>query len=227
VAAQLPHSKLLNEAAREILGPLGVAQMGRSRTWVDDRGWWLGVVNFQPSSFGRGSYLNVGVHWLVEQRGLPHDSLSFDFGFRVDVPGAGSFIEFESEEQFAPLARSMAVTAAEEVCRYRALFPTAEATAEVLRQANLNLLQSLDAAIILGLAGDTKGARALFGRYITYHESGAEREWRTDWDNQRYERARALSTLLDDESRFRDRVKDEVRAARKRLKLEPDVDLPF
>jgi hypothetical protein len=44
VAAQAPHTKLLNDAAEEILGGLGVVRMGRSRTWVDDRGWWLGVM---------------------------------------------------------------------------------------------------------------------------------------------------------------------------------------
>jgi hypothetical protein len=58
------HSKLLTIAATEELGDLEMRRKGRSRKWPDDHGWWLGVVEFQPSSYSRGTYLNVGVHWL-------------------------------------------------------------------------------------------------------------------------------------------------------------------
>jgi hypothetical protein len=32
--------------------------------WLDDHTWWLVVVEFQPSSWSQGSYLNVGAMWL-------------------------------------------------------------------------------------------------------------------------------------------------------------------
>jgi hypothetical protein len=38
-------------------------------------------------------------------------------------------------------------------------------------------------------------------------ESGAEKEWRTECDEQRYERAKTLRALLDEESRFRERIR--------------------
>jgi hypothetical protein len=64
VGVQHPHTKLLIAAARDVLRPIGLTQKGRLRTWLDDLGWWLGVVEFQSSSWSRGSYLNVGVNWL-------------------------------------------------------------------------------------------------------------------------------------------------------------------
>ena len=78
-----PHTKLINAAARETLRPLGLVQEGRSRTWLDDRAWWLGIVEFQPSDWTRGSYLNVGVSWLWNVK----DWQSFDYRHRVDEAG--------------------------------------------------------------------------------------------------------------------------------------------
>src|SRR6266513_2483077 len=47
------------------LGPLGFKRKGRSRIWLADRGWWLLVIEFQPSSSRRGAtYLNVGEQHL-------------------------------------------------------------------------------------------------------------------------------------------------------------------
>jgi hypothetical protein len=105
MSRQHPHSKLINAAARERLRPLGLVQEGRSRTWLDDQAWWLGIVEFQPSGWTRGSYLNVGVNWLWNVK----DWHSFDFVYRVDEPGRGQmFFEYERDEQFAPLACKLA-----------------------------------------------------------------------------------------------------------------------
>ena len=60
VAAQPIHTKIITQAAREILRPKGLVQIGRSRLWTDDHGWWLINVEFQPSGVSKGSYLNVG-----------------------------------------------------------------------------------------------------------------------------------------------------------------------
>jgi hypothetical protein len=148
VGIQHQHTKLLIAAAREVLRPLWVVQKGRSRTWLDDHGWWLGVVEFQPSSWSRGSYLNVGVNWLWD----PKDYLVFDLGGRVDLPGEGEYVEYESDEQFAPLVRKLAVLAAERVRYYRDVLPTVAAAASVLERAEPDdLLQAVDAGIALGL----------------------------------------------------------------------------
>jgi hypothetical protein len=105
-----PHSKLIELAARRHLTPMGIQRRGRSRIWIDDRRWYVIVVEFQPSSFSKGSYLNVGAHFLWRASGQP----SFDLGYRLH-----GFVAFESESQFAPEADRLAAAAAIEVERLR------------------------------------------------------------------------------------------------------------
>ena len=62
------HSKIIARVAKETLAPLGLFQKGSSRTWTDDHGWWIVVIEFQPSGFGKGSYLNVGAMWLWHEK---------------------------------------------------------------------------------------------------------------------------------------------------------------
>jgi hypothetical protein len=225
LSRQHPHTKLINAAAREILRPLGLVQAGRSRTWIDDRAWWLGIVEFQPSNWTRGSYLNVGVNWLWNIK----DWLSFDFGHRVGKPGEGeTFIEYESDDQFAPLARKLTMAAAEQVVHYRQLFPTVEAAVATLSgTAPDNLERSLDAGVALGLVGESDAAAAMFDRYIRWFKSGEEAEWRSDDDEPLYERATMLRDLAGDTSAFRDRIRADVQETRTLLKLDLDPELPF
>ncbi len=111
------HSALLNKAAKNILKPMGLIQKGRSRTWIADQGWWLIVVEFQPSSFSKGSFLNVGCNWLWNVE----DWLSFDEGYRVE-----NFQAFKEENEFKLVAEKLAFSAAERVMHYRNLFPSVE-----------------------------------------------------------------------------------------------------
>ena len=73
------HSRLLRVAARNVLQPIGMVQKGRSRIWLQDHGWWVCIVEFQPSSWSRGSRLNVGCLWLWRA----NDDIHFDEGYRV------------------------------------------------------------------------------------------------------------------------------------------------
>jgi hypothetical protein len=216
---------LINAAARETLRPLGLVQKGRSRTWLADQGWWLGIVEFQPSGWTRGSYLNVGVNWLWNVK----DWHSFDFGYRVEEPGKGEmFFEYENDGQFAPLARTLAMIAGEQVTHYRQLFPAIEAAAATLKGTDADDLErSLDAGVALGLVGETDAASAMFDRYVSWFESGEEAEWRSDDDEPLYERARMLRDLTPDTSAFRDRIRADVTETRTLFKLDPDLELPF
>lgn len=224
MGVQHPHTKLLTAAAREVLRSLGLVQQGRSRTWLDDRGWWVGVVGFQPSSFSRGSYLNVGVNWLW----TPEEDLANDLGGRVAVPGAAEYIEYVSDEQFAPLARELALVAAERVRHYRDVLPTVAAAASVLMRAGPDaLLDAVNAGIAFGLTGDPAAARMMFARYVAWFESDDEMEWRTEIDDQRYKRASHLSDLVADRQAFRDLIRMNIRERRERIQLDPEVELPF
>lgn len=134
MGVQQAHTKLLTAAAREVFRPLGLAQKGRSRTWLDDQGWWLGVVEFQPSSWSRGSYLNVGVNWLWNVR----DYLSFDQGGRVHLDDDGQFVSYDDDAQFAEQAGRLVSRAAEEIASQRERFHTLDRAASTMRSTSID-----------------------------------------------------------------------------------------
>lgn len=107
------------------------------------------------------------------------------------------FFEYESDDQFRPLARKLALTAAERVTHYRELFPTLEAAASALKGTDADDLErSLDAGVALGIVGEADAAEAMFDRYISWFESGAEAEWRSVDDERLYERVRIIASWL-------------------------------
>jgi hypothetical protein len=125
VARNEPHSKLLTKTAKEVLLPEGMFQKGRSRTWIDDHGWWIIVIEFQPSSWSKGSHLNVGAMRLWVEK----DYFSFDDGYRV-----APFVEYVNDDQFAPQARKLALAAREEVLKLRKRFASVQLAARYLRR---------------------------------------------------------------------------------------------
>ncbi len=217
MAAPAIHSKLLTQAARQTLRPLGLVQYGRSRTWIDDHGWWLINVEFQPSSFAKGSYLNVGVQWLWHQ-GV---GLAFHFGHRV--PDAG-FVRFENPEQCAAEAQQLATRAAHAVTDYRVLFADLARVPVVLlkRGRGKNQQDAYHIAVACGLLGRLHDARLFFDA------ARIEKPF-VEWHEAENERIRELSALLDDRLGFYERVKDIVAAQRRACRLDASraSELPF
>ncbi len=139
------HTRLLTAAARTVLRPLGCVQKGRSRTWLDDQGWWVGVIEFQPSAWSRGSYLNVGACWLWEEK----DFLSFDAGYRV-----APFQPFTNTAEFTSAAQALAEQAAAEVLALRDRFPSPEQVRALMsRHPRPGIREHMHAGITAGLAG--------------------------------------------------------------------------
>jgi hypothetical protein len=80
-------STIIAAAARRTLSPLGVARRGRSRLWIDDHGWWLINVEFQPSGWAKGCYLNVGhQHLWVERDNLSCEDMERPLGGTAHIP---------------------------------------------------------------------------------------------------------------------------------------------
>lgn len=102
------HGRIIASAAKAALAPLGCLRRGQSRIWQDDHRYWAINVEFQPSGWSKGSYLNIHVAWLWA---ITH---GYQYSYR-----AGSFIPFETAEQFTPLIAELAATAAVEVQRVR------------------------------------------------------------------------------------------------------------
>ena len=140
-------NELITRAARAELHPIGCVQRGRSRIWLDDHRWWVTVVEFQPSSGSKGTYLNVGACWLWHTK----DYFTFDDGYRVD-----SFQSARNLEGFADALPGMAAQARVEVLKCRARFPTVHAVAEHLTSKAVGsptIWDHYHAGIANGLAG--------------------------------------------------------------------------
>jgi len=199
------HSEMLTGAARQVLRPMGLVQKGRSRIWLDDHCWWQCVVEFQPSSWSRGSYLNVGCNWLWSVQ----DYLSFDEGNRVE-----EFHPFTGEAEFEAIARSLANRAASEVSRYRELFPSVEAVAGYyLRNKPVGFWTNFHAAVACGLSGRPKEGRSFM------NEVTEQRGDNRDWVLAAHADAERLNLILDDTGIFRNVVAERVLRTRDLQKL--------
>jgi hypothetical protein len=203
------HGKLITAAAKAALLPLGCKQVGRSRTWISDEGFWLIVIEFQPSGWSRGTYLNVGAMWLwIELPGF-----RFNYGYRE-----GDFIPFETPEQFTPLVEQHAKRATERIRELQAKFQSIEDVKEhVLKHLPNDNRQIYHAIIACGLAGEAERAWALI------------EEFQLSAANVRYPDPRAslireLSESLDDTPRFRDAIADVITKCRAAHKLPADRD---
>jgi len=104
-------TRLIAAAASAALLPLNCQRVGRSRRWYSDQRYWVISIEFQPSGWSKGSYLNVGAKWLWSPE--PGKDLSYR---PVD------FVPFENAEQFKPLIAGVAARAAEEVQALRQRF---------------------------------------------------------------------------------------------------------
>lgn len=176
MASEGDHGRILATAARQALTPLGFWRKGRSRIWLADRSFWLAVVEFQPSSYSKGIYLNVSAHWLWSA--MP-DILSFDYMVERSKP----WIDFKDIDQFGPLAERLAHQAADESRELQEIFTDLGSTAATLVAKHSVLADAgrgggwpaFNAAISTGVAGDMATASRLLNS--AYDSIGA---WRPD-----------------------------------------------
>ncbi|TYC79096.1 DUF4304 domain-containing protein [Novosphingobium sp. BW1] len=200
-----PHDKIIAHAARSELAPLGFQRKGQSRTWTADHSWWVTVVEFQPSSWSKGSYLNVAAHWLWS--GLDH--ISFDFGGRLE-----EHVEFASEMQFTEEATRLAQGAKQEALRLSNLFVSPSATAEILlsevRKTNSHAWMAYHAGVMAGVAGLSADANEMFVRV----SSGFAQP-----DSALAQAAKHMAALVEEPERFRDEANSLIAMHRASLRL--------
>jgi hypothetical protein len=204
LVATASHTQLIDAAARKYLRPLGCTQKGRSRTWLLDRGWFVAVVEFQPSSFAKGSFLNVGAHFLWTW----NDHLSFDFGCRVE-----DFIPFVSEVQFSYAAERLASRAVENLHRLDTKLPTPGAVAIALADSSeRDTWGRYHCAVAHGLAGESDRAESLLAE-LSSLSGGPE------WQREMARRSAVLLKALRDRAEFADAVWSLVAEHRSKLRL--------
>lgn len=208
------HSRLIRDAACTALSPLGFQQKGRSRVWYADRDFWMHIIEFQPSGFRRGSYLNIAASWLWH----PDKSLAFNYFHR-----AGRFIEFETAEQFKPEAQKLAELAAAEAIALDEKFDSLDAVARYLNEqakderAGTNPWTLYHAAITTGLIGNREFGLKCFTELIGQRPTVG---WMKDIQSE----AASLTKLLAVGTGFHAAIRKKVADKRTALKLPPLAD---
>lgn len=205
------HSKIIDKVARALLAPEGVRQKGRSRVWLDDHGYWLVVIEFQPSSWSRGSYLNVGCMWLF----YPQDYIAFHEGYREK-----SFVEYRDDAQFEESAVSLVIAALDKIRDYRKRFSSlASIQSHLTSTARKDDFWSLYfAGVASGLVGKTTKAASFFTQITNLDCS-------TDWQKEIKERAERCLIMLTEKSTFTNQIWSYTNHTRQALKLEPTPSL--
>jgi hypothetical protein len=208
MAKQNEHGRLIAAAAKAALAPLGCKRKGQSRLWISDERYWLITVEFQPSAWSRGSYLNVRPVWLWLRLGA-NDSF----------PRPADYIEFENAEQFTPLIRDMAAVAAQTVLAFRHRFRTlADVNRYFAERITGDGWPVYRTAVTAGLVGDTETARHLFRRMEVWDTKNWE-----PWMKLKSESA-AMAALLDDPEQFRSVLLATITSKRMVFGLLPDPE---
>jgi hypothetical protein len=214
MAKQNEHGRLIAAAAKAALAPIGCKRVRQSRFWYSDEGFWTVSIEFQPSGWAKGTYLNVGANWLW----YPKSGWGFSEDARVENIG---FIKFENAEQFTPLILDMATRAAQEVLMRREKYKSlADIYRHLLPRAARNGAPVYHAAVAAGLAGDLAISRQLLLRLENWETAGQ------DWTEEIKANGAALARFVDDPVTFRSAVLAIIAEVRNRLHLLPNPQ-PF
>ncbi|MGV9641667.1 hypothetical protein [Streptomyces sp. NPDC003514] len=202
-------SRLVAEAARTRLRPLGLRQRGRSRLWLDDHGWWLGLVEFPSPTWSQGSGLQVGAMWLWQD----FDHFAFNVGERL----SGSE-DYRSEEQFSPVAEALALRAHAYVRTLRAQFPDLASVASHLAAQPVRrgwFWEPWNAGVAAALVGDVSLARQRFAAVL-------DEEPIAPWMEDAQRTARDLVAMGRDRDAVRAWALSRIASCRQKLRLAPE-----
>lgn len=210
-----PASRLVTQAAREVLQPLGLRQRGSSRIWIDDHDWWLVVVEFQPSGWSQGSYLNVAAMWLWRNTGV----ISFDSALASNSR-VSDHVGYRDDAQFTKAARSLAETAASQVEAYRERFsalPTVAGHLESRLAGKPGIWDWYHAAVAVGLLGDVRRSQACFEKVLDDPDGKGHSP--ISWVAELQGQVRRPYDVAGDRDAFRSWVRAQVLSSRGQLRL--------
>jgi hypothetical protein len=145
----IDHNKIIVRIAKEQFSPLHIIQKGKSRLFLDDNSWYTTVIEFQPSSWSKGTQLNIGADFHF----FPRDYFAFEFGDREK-----EFIEFTEVNKFVLELEKYCQYAIQRVIEIREAFITISSAHKVLTQKldTSNTWNSYLLGVINGLANNDK-----------------------------------------------------------------------
>lgn len=198
------HNKIINQAARSVLKKYGLFQKGQSRTWIDDNGWFLIIIEFQPSNWDKGTYLNVGINYLWAEK----DYLSFDYGSRE-----GEFVSYnDNPEEFYNAVVKLAECAMTKVFEYRKFKDINYAKEKILLRNGYasNSFELYNRLMICGLSKDKKAKK--FYNYLAYETSFAAQPFEVRYNE---ELTSEMSKLVNDPEQLSTYIRNKIINQRK------------
>ena len=221
------HNRIIGNTAKAVLGPLGLTRQGRSRVWIDDHGWWIGIVEFQPSSWSKSTGLNLSGQFLW----IETDHLAFEIQMPrpPSVPPKRVGFDPEHPEQFEEYVWGVVQIAAASVVLLRSEFGEDEALLQLLaHQDGENTDVRYRKAIALGLMGDVSSAADVLDNVVadTLREYNERPELRPHltWMKNQAIAMRVLRDACSDLSSFAAEINRRVRSTRSELRLPEQPD---
>jgi len=209
MTTQIDHNKLLKKIAKERLKPCGIFQHGQSRTFLYDKGWFTIVIEFQSSSYSKGTYLNIGVDFNF----YPRDYFAFGYGYRET-----GFIEFRDEEQFAKLVNDLCELAIKRVEELNLKFIdiwTALKTAD--KEKEKDIWRIYEVAVLNALTSN-------FDKAIKLLKQVSKTKCEHDWEIERKEMVDKLLGWIQESPKSLDKIKNVISETRQLKKL-PEMTL--
>ena len=205
MTADIDHNKLLTTTAKTKFKPHGIVQKGQSRIFLCDNFWYTIVIEFQPSSWDKGTYLNVSVDFNF----YPRDYFAFGYGGRLK-----EFVTFNNENQFQKDVSDLCDIAIKKIAILKTQFADLSTAKDILSK-ELNPADSwnnLDLSILCMLTSDKATAKAILNKVLSD-------QCDHDWEIQRRKFA---VTLMDwfDKPNFDIKIDEQIKATRKLKKLD-------
>jgi len=181
---------------------------GNSRSFIQDHGWYIINIEFQPSGFSKGTHLNIGVQCVF----YPKNHFAFSYGYREK-----DFKAAENEEQFSIIIHSYCDHIITTVSHLNGKFCSLRAAARtMIFNYPLTQWSSFDIGIVLGLTNKRVMAW-MFLKWLTLQKCSH------DYELERREYARGVLAWLKDTSTFSKNVAAIIAESR-RLKKLPVLD---
>ena len=209
------YSKIINRITRNKFKPFGITQKGQSRLWLDDRGWFTTVIEFQPFLGIQGTALNIGVnfHWCIQ------DYFSFDIGCRQDV----GFIEYrKNDEKLLNEVEKLCEISIRKILEYRNMLKNIYTAKYVILNHTFTseeIWGSYHKGTICGLTKDFTGLNKYYQKLLNETHPG---EWLTELKQKTME----LLIKTENEIQFKEYVVEIIKKTRKLKKL-PETEMYF
>ena len=166
----LPHNKIIKTTVKEFLKPENLFQIGSSRSWIDDKGYYFIIVEFATNGYSKGTSLNAGVSFLWESTESLNEMLSYNYG--CDVSTGAGYVEYKNDDEAFQIGiEKLAKRALEEVDEYRKFSDMDYAKSCLQEQVNKlpehrRFWELYHLAMLCFMKGDFEEGKEVFEHYL-------------------------------------------------------------